>query len=134
MAKTQRRSTRRSTKSRPARKTAARTRPRAGKQATKVTLERIAQRALEDRAFFRALDRDVEGALVRVNWRLDRRDVTRLKTCLRGKVGAPTSVVVKPKRVFQLLHRLPPRLQAELAVAWGVGWGTSPPHLRRRDT
>lgn len=134
MAKTQRRSTRRPTTRRPASKAGAQARRRADKPPTKVTLERIARRALDDRAFFRALDRDVEGALVRVNWRLDRRDVTRLKTCLRGKVGAPTSIVVKPKRVFQLLHRLPPRLQAELAVAWGVGWGTSPPHLRRRDT
>jgi len=48
-----------------------------------------------------------------------------LKRSLSGTLGAPVRVVLHPRRVFQVLHRLPPGVSADLERAWGAavaGW------------
>ena len=104
-----------------------------------VSLEKVAHRALLDQTFFRALGRNVDQTLARENWQLRPREVAILKQSLRGRLGAPTRVVLHPRRMFQVLHRLPPDLFDTLSRAWGIGWGEPPPErsrarLRRKRT
>jgi len=42
----------------------------------------------------------VDRTLARENWQLRPREVVILKQSLRGKLGAPTRVVLYPRRVF----------------------------------
>ena len=147
MAKSPRRSAKRAARRPTARKAAARkpvrklaskavrkiSRPRpAPPKPTTVSLELVAHRALEDKPFFRALDANVERALGRENWQLSPRDLVILKRSLHGKLGAPARVVLHPRRVFQLLHRLPAGLFDDLERAWGIGWGIPPSKLAAR--
>jgi hypothetical protein len=64
----------------------------------------------------------VDRALGGANWQLRERDVAILKRSMSGKLGAPQRMVLHPRRVFQVLHRLPPGVSADLGRAWGVGW------------